>query len=416
MMSHVPVTMMRCCCHHAVPCERSAASPQAAGVCHGGEDQGGEHHAWREVGNAWRHGALQHCMAVPVSGWASYTVCMHGKCAPHGRWLCCALRPHLCLTAPYFHRRQPSSSRLPVLSSFMHPLQSIAQLDGAFDYLKKVGSTEVDTAALEAASGVGVVVRGGGGKGGGASTMLGASGRDHSRVLWREGWAALCQEGARNVPRRYQEGESHGPEEPVLHGGGNARLVQQAFGAIYGRTDKLAPVFCVACTRTTHLAAFIRSDCCLPTHNTYHTDQPRADKGRCDGLHRGERGEAGRGALPLQPEHPAGADHALTQVGEEREGRRGVKRWEGWRGCPAGVYQVLAQLSMCEGLESCPPPPLLLDYLGLSPPRFPPRVFDADVEPPFSPPLLPGGPRVLRCAQCWSPRWRRCWAPRQRRT
>ena len=36
--------------------------------------------------------------------------------------------------------------------------QSNAQLDGAFDYLKKVGTTDMDAAALEAASGVGVMV------------------------------------------------------------------------------------------------------------------------------------------------------------------------------------------------------------------------------------------------------------------
>ena len=32
------------------------------------------------------------------------------------------------------------------------------QLDGAFDYLKKVGGTAIDTKALDEASGVGVVV------------------------------------------------------------------------------------------------------------------------------------------------------------------------------------------------------------------------------------------------------------------
>ena len=36
--------------------------------------------------------------------------------------------------------------------------QSNAQLDGAFDYLTKVGGTDVDPTALEAAAGVGIVV------------------------------------------------------------------------------------------------------------------------------------------------------------------------------------------------------------------------------------------------------------------
>lgn len=39
-------------------------------------------------------------------------------------------------------------------------LQSNAQLDGAHEYLKKIGATELDAAALEASAGVGVVVRG----------------------------------------------------------------------------------------------------------------------------------------------------------------------------------------------------------------------------------------------------------------
>lgn len=36
--------------------------------------------------------------------------------------------------------------------------QSNAQLDGAHEYLKKIGATELDAAALEASAGVGVVV------------------------------------------------------------------------------------------------------------------------------------------------------------------------------------------------------------------------------------------------------------------
>jgi glutaminyl-tRNA synthetase len=38
------------------------------------------------------------------------------------------------------------------------PLQSNAQLDGAFEYLKRVGPGEVSSAELEEAAGVGVVV------------------------------------------------------------------------------------------------------------------------------------------------------------------------------------------------------------------------------------------------------------------
>jgi len=37
-------------------------------------------------------------------------------------------------------------------------LQSTAQLDGAFEYLKKVGGEPLDAAALEEAAGIGVVV------------------------------------------------------------------------------------------------------------------------------------------------------------------------------------------------------------------------------------------------------------------
>lgn len=37
-------------------------------------------------------------------------------------------------------------------------LQGNNQLDGAFDYLKKVGGTTVDIKAMEEAAGVGVVV------------------------------------------------------------------------------------------------------------------------------------------------------------------------------------------------------------------------------------------------------------------
>lgn len=47
----------------------------------------------------------------------------------------------------------------------LRSLQSNAQLDGAHEYLKKIGATELDAAALEASAGVGVVVRGGMGMG-----------------------------------------------------------------------------------------------------------------------------------------------------------------------------------------------------------------------------------------------------------
>ncbi len=39
-------------------------------------------------------------------------------------------------------------------------VQSIPQLDGAFEYLKKVGGTPLDKAQLNEAAGVGVVVSG----------------------------------------------------------------------------------------------------------------------------------------------------------------------------------------------------------------------------------------------------------------
>ncbi len=66
------------------------------------------------------------------------------------------------------------------------PPQSPAQLDGAFEYLRKVGTTEVDKAALEDASGVGVVVSrgwwcwGGGESGAGGRQWEQAAGRQES--------------------------------------------------------------------------------------------------------------------------------------------------------------------------------------------------------------------------------------------
>lgn len=39
------------------------------------------------------------------------------------------------------------------------PLQTNSQLDGAFELLKKLGPETLDTAALNAAAGVGMVVR-----------------------------------------------------------------------------------------------------------------------------------------------------------------------------------------------------------------------------------------------------------------
>lgn len=80
------------------------------------------------------------------------------------------LSPSLCNSLTPLHPARGTSSPLqfPINASAHRPvlleyvmndkMKSNAQLEGAFEYLKKVGSTPVDRAALEAASGVGVVV------------------------------------------------------------------------------------------------------------------------------------------------------------------------------------------------------------------------------------------------------------------
>jgi hypothetical protein len=101
---------------HAAPCQRAGAPPAAAGVCGGREHQG-------------------LCVEGGGQGWL---------------WCC------WCWAQAAQQRRRV----LTRVSRAAHrtTTQSTPQLDGAFDYLKRVGGEALDKAALEEAAGVGVVV------------------------------------------------------------------------------------------------------------------------------------------------------------------------------------------------------------------------------------------------------------------